>query len=109
MNWIILRVIAFAGGRLEGKKTYIFAVGKILLGLVAVISIMFPEFAAEFGIRKMSIEEVITVFGGGYSILSGGQGASERAALTKTTDKVVAECLDIKNPQVLDDEIDRSG
>jgi hypothetical protein len=71
-------VLRFLGRKLDGKKTYLGAAGKILTGftgiatgIVGIIGIMYPD----FGFPVMDIEiSLASISGGFYAISSGFQG-----------------------------------
>jgi len=77
-NFMLKQFLAFIGRKLNGKKTYAGAAGKIIAGLVAVgaglvgfISVSFPD----QGLPEVPIETAYATFMGGiYGVCSGLQG-----------------------------------
>ena len=88
-NFLFTRLLKYAGGKLEGKKTYVGAIGKILLGVLVAIAIIFPDLGEQFGLPRMDPETVIGLFVAAYAALSGVQGAGIRSALNVQTKEIV--------------------
>jgi hypothetical protein len=42
-NFILTRFLKWIGGKFDGKKSYIGAIGKIVMGLMGLALIMFPD------------------------------------------------------------------
>lgn len=66
MNWLLTKVLGFAGRKLDGYRTKIGACGAILLGLCGGINIMFP--ATVPGV-DLSLDQIIASVSCGFVAL----------------------------------------
>jgi len=109
-NFILMRLLKYAGGKLDGKKTYAGGIGKILVGLgtmisgiVALIGIAFPD----QGLPAMDLETALGLIAGGFYAISSGL---EGIGIGHKIEKSAGPTIEVKPaPTILDDEIDRSG
>lgn len=83
VNSIATRIIRWIGGKFDGKKAYIGAAGKMIMGFMGIALIMFPDVLRPLGFPEMSLDEAISLIVGGYAIFSGIQSAGQRAAIKK--------------------------
>lgn len=82
-NFILTRFLKWIGAKFDGKKSYIGAIGKIVMGLMGLAMIMFPDALSSLGLPELSFDESLSLILGGYAVFSGIQGAGQRAAIGK--------------------------
>lgn len=82
-NFILTRFLKWIGAKFDGKKSYIGAIGKIVMGLMGLALIMFPDALSPLGLPELSFDESLSLILGGYAVFSGIQGAGQRAAIDK--------------------------
>jgi len=80
---LLTNLLRWLGTRLDGKKSYIGAIGKIVMGLMGLAMIMFPDALSSLGLPELSFDESLSLILGGYAVFSGIQGAGQRAAIDK--------------------------
>lgn len=79
-NWLIGRILGFAGRKLDGYKTKIGGVGLILVGVTGILGMIFPD----QGLPVMDIDSACAAIAAGIAALGLGHKAE------KTTAAVVA-------------------
>jgi hypothetical protein len=72
------KLLKFTGRRLDGYKTLIGGIGLILLGVLGLLGVMFPD----QGLPQMGIEEALLTLSSGMAVLGlGGKAEKIRAVL----------------------------
>lgn len=76
MNWLLTRLLKFMGGRLDGYKTVIGSLGKIItgagtfiVGITMGIRLMFPD---QIQFPESTAEVMLATFGTGVFLISAG-------------------------------------
>lgn len=69
-SFILTRILRWMGEKLDGKKTIIGAIGKMIIGVLALLGVAFPD----LGFPNMGVDPALELIFGAYSTLSGIQG-----------------------------------
>lgn len=64
-NWVGTKLLRWTGKRFDGQKTKIGGVGLILLGLIHIITVIYPDSE----LPKASLEQAIMELSGGFAVL----------------------------------------
>jgi hypothetical protein len=87
MNWIITRLLKWAGGKFVGHRTIIGGVGFILLGIINLINLIWPDTIP--GMPPMDLDGVLALFAGGFTALGiGGKLEKNIVAVKEQTDAI---------------------
>lgn len=85
MNWLIKKILGFAGRALDGKKTKIGAIGAILFGICGAINIMFPNTVP--GVN-LTVDELAGYISGGFVALGIGGKLDKNTSAVKESANV---------------------
>ncbi|HDO25855.1 MAG TPA: hypothetical protein ENG95_04350 [Nitrospirae bacterium] len=64
-NWFLKRILEWIAKKFDGKKTVIGGIGLILLGIVHIVGIAYPD----LGLPVSTIEVALTEISGGFAVL----------------------------------------
>jgi hypothetical protein len=86
-NWLLGKLLGFAGKKLDGYKTKIGGVGLILVGIAGIIAKLFPD----QNLPEMDLDAAIASIAAGVAALGLGHKAEKtRAAVEATMPPVVS-------------------
>lgn len=108
MNWLLTKVLGFAGKKLDGYKTKIGGAGLILYGIIGAINLMFP---GQVPGVELDLDTVIGSISGGFAIIGVGGKIDKNTTAVKESGNVLqnsaAEPQGIGSPDLT--EVERNA
>lgn len=88
-EFIITRILKFVGRKLDGYKTIIGGVSFILIGILGMIRIMFPELTQ---LPELTLEGALASISAGITALGLGSKAEKMTNEVKKGNEIVDDC-----------------
>jgi hypothetical protein len=77
-NLLLSKLLGFVGRKLDGYKTKVGGVGLVLVGLIGIVALVFPD----QGLPQMELETALTTIASGFAVLGiGGKAEKLKGAI----------------------------